>query len=244
MGTPNPECKICGGLGSVEAENLSPHPPSFRRCECALRKDILANVERSLAGLSLSPVIPTTPLLGKHEKNLHITAGVGFKAHLRHVMIRQPITFSARVASDAELMTAWLASIALAGKDILDPDAYTVSTEFLTLTDLATPADLLIIRMGVKVARNVAASEVLAEAINIRRHENKPTWIWDEPHAPLNPGHLFWSDAVGRLLVTSFEHINDLSTPTAPRGPGRAKAPDLSAPRAAPGRKTLRGDGK
>lgn len=242
MGAPNPECKICGGTGSVEADNLAPHPPTFRRCDCALRKDILGNVERSLAGLSLSQVIATSPLLGKHDKNLLITSGVEFKAHLRHVLVRQPITFMTRVASDAELMTAWLATVALAGKDILDADAFAVSTQFLTITDLVTPPDLLVIRMGVKVARNVAASEVLAEAINLRMHESKPTWIWDEPHAPLNPGHLFWSDPVGRLL-TVFERVTDLQAPNTPRGPGRAKTPDLTATRPLPGRKTLRGNG-
>jgi len=99
-----------------------------------------------------------------------------------------------------------LASIALQGKDILDADAYKVSTKHITIPDLVVPPDLLVIRMGVKVARNSAAAECLGEALNIRYHEGKPTWLWDEPHHPLNPGHLFWSDEVARIL-SRWEHV-------------------------------------
>jgi hypothetical protein len=241
VAAPNPDCKTCGGTGSVEAEGIAPHPPAFHRCECALRKDILENVERAFHGLSTEAVIPSSPLIGRVGENLLVQAGNEFRAHLRHVLVRQPITYRVLVASDAELMTAWLASIALAGMDILDPDAYTVSIQYLTLTDLATPPDLLVVHMGVKVARNVAASEVLAETINMRLHEGKPTWIWDDPVAPLNAGHLFWS--VGRLL-RRFDVVKELSV-AGPRKGGRAKAPDLGTPATPPaqGRKTLRGNG-
>ena len=240
MSAPNPNCKICEGSGSVEAEGQPPHPPTYRRCECVLRKDILENVERAFHGLSTESVVPSSPLLERTEKNLLVRAGSEFRPHLRHVLVRKPITFSALVASDAELMTAWLASVALAGKDILDPDAYSISIEYLTLTDLATPPDLLIVHMGVKVARNVAASEVLAEALNIRIHEGKPTWIWDDPDAPLGVGHLFWSDAVGRIL-RSFETVKDL---TASPRKGKAPLPDLGSPTPTSARKSLRGGGK
>lgn len=240
MAAPDLNCKKCGGAGGVEAADSSAqHPPVFQRCECVLRKDILANVEKALHGLSTEPVVPSSPLLGKEDSNLLVQAGSEFRAHLRHVLLRKPLNFSVLVASDAELMTAWLASIALSGKDILDPDAYTVSIEYLTLTDLATPPDLLVIHMGVKVARNVAASEVLAETIQLRMHEGKPTWIWDDPIAPLNAGHLFWSDTVGRLL-RRFEVVKDLSSPTTRRA-GRLSAPDLGTSTPTPGRKSLRG---
>ena len=242
MSAPNPDCKLCEGSGSVETEGAPPHPPTFRRCECVLRKDILENVERAFHGLSTESPVPPSPLLALTNKNVLVKAGSEFRPHLRHVLVRQPTAFSALVASDAELMTAWLASVALAGKDILDPDAYSISIEYFTLTDLVTPPDLLVIHMGVKVARNVAASEVLAEALNIRNHEGKPTWIWDDPAAPLGVGHLFWSDTVGRLL-RSFETVKDL-TASSPRKGGRAKLPDLGASVPSPGRKTLRGGGK
>ena len=171
-----------------------------------------------MSGLSTVEAIPSSPLMGCEDKNLWVTAGGDFLPHLRHLAVRKPVTWNFRVVSDAELVTAWLSSVALKGKDILDADAYMVSTKFLTIPDLVVPPDLLVIRMGVKVARNSASSEVLAEALSTRLHEMKPTWVWDEPDRPLNTGHLFWSEAVGRLL-RSWDRMGVAqgSTPTSPR---------------------------
>lgn len=246
MSTPDTSCLKCGGTGSVEVEWTSPHPPTFRRCDCVLYKDILENVERGLKGLSIAPVIKSTPLYERDEESLWITAGEEFLSHLRHVAIRKPIHWAFRVISDAELVTAWLASIALKGEEIRDGDAHKISTKYLTIPDLVVPPDLVIIRMGVKVARNAASPEVLAEAVNTRFHEGKPTWIWDEPHHPLNTGHLFWSDEVSRTL-RAFPHLTDLGTPLRKRGSKLGEAPVQEGP---PGagksttRKSLRGRGE
>ena len=210
-----------------------PHPPAYTRCECVLRKDILANVERGFKGLSKALVIEKSPLLGKHGTNLRITTGHTFFSHLRHVAVRQPATWMFKVISDAEMVTAWLATAGLGGGEILDPDAYTVSTKYMTIPDLVSPPDLVVIRMGVKVARNVAASEVLAEAINTRFHEGKPTWVWDEPAHPLDVGHLFWSDIVGRIL-SGWEHIGGVDSPS--------KAQKPATKGGMGGKKTLRGN--
>jgi len=205
MPAPDSDCPRCDGTGMVPTEPRPPHPPSFTRCTCVLRLDILRNVEQAMVGLSEADPIQDSPLLGREEDNLWITAGDDFRSHLRHVGVRQPTSWLLKVITDADLTTAWLASIALQGKDILDADAYKVSTKHITIPDLVVPPDLLVIRMGVKVARNAAAAECLGEALNIRYHEGKPTWLWDEPHHPLNTGHLFWSDDVARIL-SRWEH--------------------------------------
>ena len=240
MSAPNPDCPDCEGTGMVEVDSDPPHPPRHRRCECVLRLDILQNVEKGLVGLSDAPPVKSSPLLGREGDSLWVTAGEEFLAHLRHVAIRKPTTWRLRVASDAELTTAWLASIAIQGKDILDADAYTVSTKYLTLVDLVMPPDLLVIRMGVKAARNAAAPEVLQEAIQSRFHEGKPTWLWDQPTHPLNPGHLFWSDSVG-MVLKRWERISPLSsaTPSTATKASRSSRPATKAP----GRKSLRGGG-
>lgn len=212
MSTPVPNCPDCGGTGLILQPSQYPHPPTTVRCMCVVKQDLLANVDRALPHLSKAPAIPKSPLTEKTGENLWITEGLNFLAHLRHVGIRQPLTWSFKVVSDAELVTAWLASASLRGQEIMDPDAYMVSTRFMTIPDLVIPPDLVVIRMGVKVARNQASPEVLAEALNLRMHEGKPTWVWDEPVSPLNVGHLFWSDAVGRIL-TGWERIQGLSTP-------------------------------
>jgi hypothetical protein len=213
-----------------------PHPPTFHRCKCVLRGDLIANVERGLKGLSRAEVVAKSPLLEKITENLWVTAEEReFMAHLRHVGLRQPSIWMFRVHSDAELVTAWLATVALGGKDIIDADAHKISTRFLTVPDLAVPPDLLVIRMGVKVARNAAAPEVLAEAINIRYHEDKPTWIWDQPSQPLNAGHLCWSDQVERVL-RPWQHLSGLDQPSV-----ASKKARPSRRKGGGGRKSLRG---
>ena len=241
MSAPDAECPLCQGTGFVEGEYTPPHPPSYQRCDCVVKKDILANVERGMKGLSSKPRVESTPLLECVNNNLWITAGSEFFSHLRHVAIRQPTTWAFKVTSDAELMTAWLASIALKGQEILDPDAYMVSTKYITIPDLVLPPDLLVIRMGVKAARNSASAEVLAEALNTRFHEGKPTWIWDQPNHPLNAGHLFWSDEVARVL-SDFGHIKGL-TSTQQKQKQKTTTKPRRTRSALGNRKTLRGGG-
>lgn len=243
MPAPDPDCPHCEGFGSIETETIPPHPPSFRRCECVLRLDLLQNVERALKGLSEVPPIKSSPLVEREEGNLWITAGDDFLSHLRHVGVRKPLTWYLKVISDAELTTSWLASIALQGKDILDADAYKVSTKHLTIPDLVVPPDLLVIRMGIKVARNSAAAECLGEALNTRYHEGKPTWLWDQPHHPLNTGHLFWSDLVARI-IGKWDHLTlrPESTETSSPSPGSTTR-KKRAGRKKPAKKTLRGGG-
>lgn len=241
MSAPDPECPQCGGTGFVDAEYQDPHPPAFKRCECVLKRDILQNTDRILVGLSKAPPVNSSPLLGKEEEDLLVRAGPEFLSHLRHVAIRKPLTWRAKVVSDAELVTAWLATIALRGSDIIDADAYKVSTKYLTIPDLVVPPDLLIVRLGVKAARNQAAPEVLAEALSTRLHEGKPTWLWDDPRLPLGPDHLMWNDQVSNLL-RPWSEVRDLGeSSVAAKQAQTAKA--RAGGRVRPSRKTLRGGG-
>lgn len=178
--------------------------------------------------------------MGREGSNLVIRVGDTFLAHLRHVVIRHPITFSAKVVSDAELVTAWLATIPLQGGEIRDADAHKISMRYMTIPDLVVPPDLLVIRLGVKAARNAASPEVLAEALGIRMHEGKPTWLWEEPHNLLGPDHIMWSEQVGRILRT-FEVIKELESPRGIEASLR-KVRSAQAPTSA-GKKTLRGGG-
>lgn len=212
------ECEKCGGTGRIENPPDPPHPPTYKRCSCVLKQDIIKNVERGMPGLVDQPVLPKpSPLWGKEAGNVLVSAGREFLPHLRYVAVRMPPTWVFKVTSDAELVTAWLGNIGIQGKDILDPDAYTVSTKYITITDLVSPPDLLIIKMGVKVARNQAASEVLAEAVNLRLSDSRPTWIWDEPNRPLGSGHMFWSDQLGWSLAENFDRISSLEGPQSPK---------------------------
>jgi hypothetical protein len=72
--------------------------------------------------------------------------------------------------------------------------------EKATLVDLVDPPDLLVIRLGVKSARNSAMPEVLLEALAHRSHVGKPTWICDQPTKKLDPSHISFSPDVADFL--------------------------------------------
>lgn len=251
----NPNCPECKGFGMIPLrEGDVDRPPAFTRCTCVIREDILANASQVMPGLLTALPVKRSPLVGKTVNNVWITAPERwFSSHLRHVAIRQSPVWVGRVVSDAELVTSWLATVALKGAEIFDADAFGVSTKFLTITDLVTPPDLVVVRMGIKVARNSACAEVLAEAVNLRKHEKKPTWIWDQPDNPLAPGHLFWSGEVSQVL-SGFQTIRvgvteqnlpvsfdtELKPSPIPREEETVSEGTPAAPAKAP-RKTLRG---
>ena len=165
-----PDCPLCNGTGRVPAKSKPPHPPSFTRCVCVLHEDIKMNVERGMKGLYGAAPIESSVLTDKHDTNLLITANSRWMLrNLRHVAIRMPPTWFFKVVSDADLVTAWLSSTAIKGIEIFDADAFAVSTKYLSIPDLVMPPDLLVVRMGVKAARNSASPEVLAEALNTRQ---------------------------------------------------------------------------
>jgi hypothetical protein len=179
-------------------------------CLCVLRRQIVANLDRGMRGLSGAPPLDRgerSPLQAHVENDLRVTASPAwFTSHLRHTAARVPrgADWGFRVVTDADLMVAWLATAALQGTEILDADARSeaapVSLTKLTLVDISAPPELLIVRLGVKVARNSAMPEVLYEALTIRAHEGKPTWVWDQPDVPFDSAHLSYSRLVDEFV--------------------------------------------
>lgn len=161
-----------------------------------------------MKGLSKAPRVEKSPLTKFLKKNLWVTAPKGWlTAHLRHVAVRQPPSWYFKVVTDSGLMTAWLASASAKGAEILDLDVSQSTIKHINLEDLVLPPKLLILRTGVKHARNVAAPEVFLEALHLRESEDLPTWVWDTPEMRLAEGHIDWSYAVDDFL-SSFPHIN------------------------------------
>ena len=204
------DCTECGGTGFTIVDDGSRGPPSTRTCVCVLRRQIRSNIERGMRGLSRAdPLEPgaSSPLMQKKRvtKDVWVTASVPwFTSHLRHTAARQRVDWGFRVVTDADLMVAWLATAALQGTEILDADARSkaapVSLTKLTLVDISEPPELLVVRLGVKAARNSAMPEVLYETLTIRAHAGKPTWLWDQPDAPFDQSHLSYSRLAEEML--------------------------------------------
>jgi len=216
---PKPEiqknvCPICSGFGSLETGRTHMGLPIMEPCKCVLIKSIYRNLERGWSGLATAPRISSSPLTDYVRQDLYITANdETLRSHLKYVGIRMDVNWSFQVVSDADLMTAWLANVALSGKDIYDFDVSSAagrSLEKLTLLDLVEPPGLLIIRLGVKVARNSAMSEVFQEALTLRDHVNRPTWVVDQPGNRINqisdiPHRCYSPEAVS--FLERWEHL-------------------------------------
>jgi hypothetical protein len=191
----------------VELEETHRGIPITRPCECVLAIDIVKNLEKGWVGLAKAPKIPESPLLDLVNQDAYVTADEHtFRSHLKHVGIRQGRNWSFLVASDADLIVAWLGSVSLSGREILDPDAASVSSAHLTLVDLVVPPDLLILRLGVKTAANKEMSKVFLETLSHRNHIQKPTWVLDQPHRRFDPGHLCYSDGAVNIM-SEWEHF-------------------------------------
>lgn len=207
-----PPCERCGGTGSIPLEVDG--PPVHKVCLCVLKRRINANLERGMKGLSRwKGRVDESPLTPFVDKNAWITADRDwFLTHVRHVAARQPNLWGFRVTTDAAMMRAWLATAAFKGLEILDPDGVeeAAQTTFvhLTLDEAILPPALLVIRLGVKHARNSAMPEVLSEALLLREHEGKPTWLWDNDEHPFMSGHISWAPDVADR-ISSWSRVRN-----------------------------------
>ena len=141
------------------------------------------------------------------ESNVWITANTDtLKSHILSVGLRQSADWEFKVVSDADLVSAWLGSVSVKGAEIFDPDVAIISSKYMNLIDLIEPPTLLIVRLGVKKARNVAMGEVFWETIQHRLHIDKPIWVVDQPNDPLNSNHICWIEGIHNQLC-DFERI-------------------------------------
>ena len=201
-------CKKCGGAGYIQEDNGHMGMPQAIQCDCVIDKAIDQQAERAWKDLSVAPIRKRSLLNKRLSDNLIITGTADqLRLNLRSALgnARNPNLF-VKVIGDHTLMSAWLGSMQLAGKDIADPD-FQRDLKVYSLDDLAEAPNLMVIRLGTKVARNAAMSEVLVETIEVRQHLNKPTWIIIDPDRPLEEGHIAWSMLL-EDTIHSWERIN------------------------------------
>ena len=200
----DPSCKLCGGAGR-QLHFPADSPPYSIDCSCTKVRKRLAELEMGWAGVSMAPTFKKSPLAALVSSNAWVTAtDTLLRGHLKSVFLDLPKR-SFRVVTDSDLMTAWLATAA--SEEIFDLDARGESSKAATLPDLVVPPDLLVVRLGVKTARNSAMGEVLGEALTIRLHRLLPVWVVDSATQPYSPGHLAFASSVSELLA-GFERAN------------------------------------
>lgn len=180
-GDGDPDCEYCYGRGFVIIDGNS-----GKRCVCAMKRDIIANVRGIWPNVDLlqsARLKSPSPLLSMVKEPLWITSDQEtFQKHLRYVALRQGPHWHCRVRNDTDIMSAWFANAKAKSIEIFDTDVVEARAKDLELMDLAEGPDLLILWLGIKRARNVATPEALMEVMSIRDMQNKPTWVVDQPN--------------------------------------------------------------
>lgn len=197
------DCELCGGKGWLET--VQNFLPISKRCKCVRIRDMAYSLERMLPGLSNpTPTIKTTPLIKHLHENLFITSSFqAFRVHFRHVAIRKPVLWRARIVGDNDLVNAWLGSAKFKGIEILDQDVAEMTLKHLDLSDIALPPELLVIRIGQKISPFRPLPQLIEETIAVRDHHNRPTWILDNPlHSLSSPNHPAYSASLYDRLGT------------------------------------------
>jgi hypothetical protein len=128
-------------------------------------------------------------------------------AHLRWALSGKKSVlpgFSFRMVNDEKLLRVWLGQFSYSNRSKKVRDDLAT---FNNLSDLISDCSLLIVRLGQLGYKNVAAGDVLQEALNIRATESKPTWLI-EGEEYFGDGHKFYNDTVGTYITNNFEVVD------------------------------------
>lgn len=197
-------CEKCGSSGFIRVVNGGSAPPESKRCDCRRKQDLAENMERGWKGLVFAGRTDKTELSDYLRKNAWITSPIDiFKGHFRRVAIDKGPHWKFKVLTDADLVQAWLANIAMKGVEILDRDYKDIDpleTDYVTLEHAAKANSFLCIILGIKSASNKETTNVLMEVLRTRYQLNMPTWIVDQPEKPLSTGHLCYSTELDFFL--------------------------------------------
>ena len=127
--------------------------------------------------------------------------------HLKWVLAgkyRTTPNFNYRIVDDAKLLKVWLGDYAYKSRSMANRDRVEV---YNNLADLLEDPSLVIIRLGVMAYANRAAGDVFYEALQVRSHLGKPTWVC-EGSILYAPGHRFYSEGAHTMLHSTYASFN------------------------------------
>ncbi len=117
-------------------------------------------------------------LVDRIKENLFFD-GVHWQTFLRHfkwVAAFKGSPWSAQFVTDLDLISVYVGSTNYRSRPVSDRDAGKHKI-YNSLDDLLCDADLTVFRIGLIEHQNKAAANVLAEALSLRHHLGKPSWV-------------------------------------------------------------------
>lgn len=225
------ECPRCHGVGDVLAGDRN----TWTACLCTRRAQKAQLVRdcwpSDVLRAAARDEVRRSALEGRLGESLWLRAERDtLVAHLaRALRAGGRIGLLVRIASDADLATAWLAR---AGDKVRDEEVREAMSRddedrYDRLVDLVAPPALLVIQLGVKATPLKDLPGLVSEAILTRQQRGRPTWIVDTTSRPLAPGHLAYSEELAAQIAEWPQVRID-----SPQDAGAAA--DLASPSVAP----------
>lgn len=197
----DPACPRCRGAREVQTDG------GWMHCQCVIR---LSKVQLVKACWPLDVLralgrneVRRSALEGRLGESLWIRADRDtLVAHLARGLRAAGKIELVRIASDADLVDAWLANVG----DLRDDEAAAHRGEqedrFRNVSDLAAPPKLLVLYVGVRAAQLADLPDLILEAIHVREHRGKATWVVDTSDRPLAEGRCpAWREDVAAKLA-------------------------------------------
>ena len=139
--------------------------------------------------------------------NLRVTApSQVFMGALKETWISLGALWDIKIVQDAQIVESWFTTAKAEGVQIFDLEVDDAVVSAIDVRSLVEPCGLCVVVLGVKALPNKECPNALLEALHYREQAGKPTWVWDQPAAPLAPGHKFYSESLWSYL-SEWHHI-------------------------------------
>lgn len=183
----NPACSRCRGVGDVQIEGVWVH------CVCVAR---LSKVQRVRACWPPDVLraagrneVRQSALDGRLGENLRIRAERSvLVSHLARAVVAAGRIELVRIASDADLVDAWLANVGGIRDDEAAGHRGEQEARYRNVSDLVAPPKLLVLYVGVRAARLADLPDLILEAIQVRQQRGLATWVVDTVDRPMGEG--------------------------------------------------------
>ncbi len=196
-------CAKCGGTGRIPIDEYT-----VRMCICAYAKLLRKHLGDTIA---LVKTLDKSPLyapdqMDRTKENLILKGDwQEVVPHLKWALSFKGLKFPFKLLRDIDLLDVWLGKRRMFELEKGNPHDYPICA---TVTDLMEPSkELVIIRFGFLHHRNKAMASVLLDALRVREHYRKPTWLIEEPDLPFGEGHPAWTYSVGEYLDKWYQEV-------------------------------------
>jgi hypothetical protein len=191
------DCKICGGLGTIEKDE------KLYECDCEKWRRIALSMEPRIRSAECRDEHVVHPLVDMVKESCYVHGSWADLDAIIKVAIIKYWPRLVKTTSDREVRDVYVGDRSKkAHSEGFDGKIYN------TLEDLMDPPDLMVVRLNELSYSNKAASGALEEALSYRFDRKKPTWVLSNIDRPFSYGSHAYSDALMELLHTTCKKVH------------------------------------